>query len=83
MMWKFFKHLFTEANNEVYDIKRILGATGVVGYTGAVVHQLATGVHIDFSSLGIGYGAIIGATGGAMMMGSGAETPTAEDGKPI
>jgi hypothetical protein len=57
------RDLLAGLGNEHWDLARMMGAGSFVSYTGAFVYALATGHIPDWSSLGVGYAAVLGGSG--------------------
>lgn len=85
-MLKIIRQLFTEANNEVYDIKRVLAGAGGLSLLSAslalVVGFFVNGAKLDIIGIGTAWGALLTASGGAIMMGKGGESRRPPDGEP-
>jgi hypothetical protein len=83
MKFTWLKQAFTEANNEVLDLKRVLGAyvsvvwTGLGGYAVIALHQ-----PFPFLEAATGAAAILGAVGGAIAVARKAESGASNDPAP-
>ncbi len=62
---KLLEDLFKGPGNVSWELARILGAWAVASYTGVFIGVFVRGAQeIDFSSLGVGYAAVMAGAGG-------------------
>jgi len=62
-MFKAFRDILTEDDNQTYCAARVCGIAAVFGYLGAAFLHISHGSPIDFSQLGIGCAAVLGGAG--------------------
>ena len=63
-----FKHAFTGVDNETIDIGRVLWAVGCLSFLGCAFYSLYKGQTFDAVAFGTGFGLIMAAGGGALML---------------
>lgn len=61
MSW--IKHCLTEADNETYDLGRVLAALAILVGLGLEVFSVVYGKHFDMQGYGVGLGAIFVSVG--------------------
>lgn len=72
------RHLLTGADNQTYDIGRVLWAKLVLAYIGMTVWQVAIGHPMDPMTWATGAGAILAAGAGALRLKETTEPPAAQ-----
>ena len=74
---KFLKDILTEDDNQTYCAARVCGILTVIGFTAvALLRAFDRSSQIDFSQLGIGFGAVL--TGSGALIGAKALTQRKE-----
>lgn len=70
---KLLNDLFTEADNQTFDMKRLLWSVGVVSGLGFQGYAIFKGQTFSIQDFGIGLGAMLAAGGAALSMNRKAE----------
>ena len=65
---KFFKDLFTEANNETFCLVKVIAGLGVLVFLGCAISHVLINHAFNSSDFGLGLGSIMAGSGGALAL---------------